>query len=120
MVVCWSQIEKTILLVILGILLMYITPSNYYLIFIIIGMIAFFDGCANPIIQTLIPYYVKPEHLIRANGMADTVTQVIQAVMWFVGRLFLIVMKFSATCLVSWMFIRHFKHLTVLFRKCTS
>lgn len=88
-----SQIGKTILLVILGISLMYITVSNYYLIFIIIGLIAFLDGCANPIIQTLIPYYVKPEHLIRANGMADTVTQVIQAVMWFVGSLFLLVMS---------------------------
>lgn len=88
-----SQIGKTILLVILGILLMYITASNYFLIFIIIGLIAFFDGCANPIIQTLIPYYVKPEHLIRANGTADTVTQVIQAVMWFVGSFFLIVMS---------------------------
>ncbi len=88
-----SQIGKTILLVILGILLLHITASNYYLIFIIIGLIAFFDGCANPIIQTLIPYYVKPEHLIRANGMADTVTQVIQAVMWFVGSLFLLVMS---------------------------
>lgn len=89
----WSQIGKTILLVILGILLMHITASNYYIIFIIIGLIAFFDGCANPIIQTLIPYYVKPEHLIRANGMTDTVTQVIQAVMWFVGSLFLLVMS---------------------------
>ncbi|RPJ96403.1 MFS transporter [Rummeliibacillus sp. TYF005] len=88
-----SQIGKTILLVILGILLLHITASNYYLIFIIIGLIAFFDGCANPIIQTLIPYYVKPEHLIRANGMTDTVTQVIQAVMWFIGSLFLLVMS---------------------------
>lgn len=88
-----SQIGKTILLVILGILLLHITASNYYLIFIIIGLIAFFDGCANPIIQTLIPYYVKPEHLIRANGMTDTVTQVIQAVMWFMGSLFLLVMS---------------------------
>ncbi len=88
-----SQIGKTILLVILGILLLHIQASNYYLIFIIIGLIAFFDGCANPIIQTLIPYYVKPEHLIRANGMTDTVTQVIQAVMWFIGSLFLLVMS---------------------------
>lgn len=88
-----SQIGKTILLVILGFMLIGITASNYYLIFLIIGLIAFFDGCANPIRQTLIPYYVKPEHLIQANGIAETITQVIQAVMWFVGSLFLIIMS---------------------------
>lgn len=85
-----SQIGKTILLVILGFMLIGITGSNYYLIFLIIGLIAFLDGCANPIRQTLLPYYVKPEHLIQGNGITETVTQIIQAVMWFVGSLFLI------------------------------
>jgi MFS transporter, DHA3 family, macrolide efflux protein len=88
-----SQIGKTILLFILGFMLIGITASNYYLIFLIIGLIAFLDGCANPIRQTLIPHYVKPESLIQANGIAETVTQVIQAVMWFVGSLFLIFMS---------------------------
>ncbi len=88
-----SQIGKTILLAILGIMLASITASNYYLIFFLIGLIAFLDGCANPIRQTLIPYYVKPKHLIQANGIVETITQVIQAVMWFVGSLFLIIMS---------------------------
>ena len=88
-----SQIGKTIVLIILGIMLMSITVSSYYLIFFLIGLIAFFDGCANPIRQTLIPYYVKPKHLIQANGMTETITQVLQAVMWFIGSLFLIVMS---------------------------
>jgi MFS transporter, DHA3 family, macrolide efflux protein len=88
-----SQIGKTILLFILGFMLIGITVSNYYLIFLIIGLIAFLDGCANPIRQTLIPHYVKPQHLIQANGIAETVTQVIQAVMWFIGSLFLIIMS---------------------------
>ncbi|MCI1591022.1 MULTISPECIES: MFS transporter [Heyndrickxia] len=88
-----SQIGKTILLFILGFMLVGITVSNYYLIFLIIGWIAFLDGCANPIRQTLIPHYVKPESLIQANGIAETVTQVIQAVMWFIGSLFLIFMS---------------------------
>lgn len=88
-----TQIGKTFLLVVLGFILIGITASNYYLIFIIIGMIAFLDGCANPIRQTLIPHYVNPEHLVQANGIAETVTQVIQAVMWFVGSLFLIIMS---------------------------
>lgn len=32
------------------------------------------------------------EHLVQANRIAETVTQIIQAVMWFIGSLFLIVL----------------------------
>ena len=92
-IIAGSQIGKTILLAILGIMLASITASNYYLIFFLIGLIAFLDGCANPIRQTLIPYYVNPKHLIQANGISETITQVIQAVMWFVGSMFLIIMS---------------------------
>lgn len=88
-----SQIAKTILLLILGFMLIGLTGDNYYFIFLIIGWIAFFDGCANPIRQTLTPYYVKPEHLIQANGISETITQVIQAGMWFVGTSLLIIMS---------------------------
>ncbi|WP_144481391.1 MFS transporter [Cytobacillus oceanisediminis] len=88
-----SQIGKTILLFILGFMLVGVTSSNYYLIFLIIGLIALLDGCANPIKQTLIPYYVKPNQLLQANGIAETVTQIIQAVMWFIGSLFLIILS---------------------------
>lgn len=88
-----SQIGKTILLVTLGFILISITISNYYLIFLIIGLIAIFDGCASPIMQTLIPHYVKTEYLVRANGMAETVIQMIQAVMWFLGSLFLVILS---------------------------
>ncbi|OCA92585.1 MFS transporter [Pseudobacillus wudalianchiensis] len=88
-----SQIGKTVLLVILGFVLMVITASNYYLLFLIIGLVAFLDGCANPIRQTLIPYYVKQKHLMQANGIFETATQIVQAVMWFVGSLFLIILS---------------------------
>ncbi|GGN55887.1 MFS transporter [Oceanobacillus indicireducens] len=85
-----SQIGKTILLVVLGFMLIGLTASNYYIIFLIIAMIAFLDGCANPMMQTLIPHYVKPDRLIQANGLAETVYQFIQTVMWFAGSLFLV------------------------------
>ncbi|WP_242694598.1 MFS transporter [Pseudogracilibacillus auburnensis] len=88
-----SQIGKTILLVTLGFILISITISNYYLIFLIIGLIAIFDGCASPIMQTLIPHYVKTEYLVRVNGMAETVIQMIKAVMWFLGSLFLVILS---------------------------
>ncbi|PAD24197.1 MFS transporter [Niallia circulans] len=85
-----SQMGKTGLLLLLGFILPGITEANYFIIFMIIGLIAFLDGCANPITRTLIPYYVRPEKLMKANGMVETVTQLIQAGMWFVGSLFLL------------------------------
>jgi MFS transporter, DHA3 family, macrolide efflux protein len=88
-----SQIGKTILLILLGFMLAGITTSNYYRMFLMMGLIAFLDGCANPIRQTLIPHYVTPEKLVQANGIAETVTQVIQTAMWFVGSLFLMFMS---------------------------
>ena len=88
-----SQIGKTIFLIVLGFLLVGITASNYYFIFFIISLIAFLDGCANPIRQTLIPHYVKSENLIKANGIAETATQIIQTIMWFVGSSLLLVLS---------------------------
>ncbi|MDQ0208661.1 MFS transporter [Alkalicoccobacillus murimartini] len=88
-----SQIAKTIILVILGFSFTHVTSSNYYIIYLIIGSIAFFDGCANPIMRTLIPHYVDSERLIHANGISETVIQTIQTIMWFFGSLFLILLS---------------------------
>lgn len=85
-----SQIGKTCLLFLLGLLLYVTTATNFYLLFIVISMIAFLDGCANPIRQTLVPHYVQEEQLLKANGIDEAVTQFIQTVMWFVGSLFLL------------------------------
>lgn len=88
-----SQIGKTCLLFALGLLLVSISTTNFYLLFIVISMIAFLDGCANPIRQTLVPHYVKDEQLLKANGIDEGVTQFIQSIMWFVGSLFLLVLS---------------------------
>ncbi|WP_312095843.1 MFS transporter [Niallia sp.] len=88
-----SQFGKTVLLFLLGLSLSGLTEANFYVVFMVIGCIAFLDGCANPIRQTLIPYYVAPEHLMKANGIAETVTQLIQAAMWFVGSMFLLILS---------------------------
>ena len=85
-----SQIGKTILLIILGFMLIGLTADNYYFIFLMIVMIALLDGCAHPIMQAMIPHYVEPDRLVQANGIAETVYQFIQTVMWFIGSLFLI------------------------------
>ncbi|GKV69284.1 MFS transporter [Sporosarcina sp. NCCP-2716] len=88
-----SQLGKTGLILGLGLLVVGISESNYYVVFIIIAGIALLDGCANPIRQTLIPHYVESQKLLRANGIAESITQFIQTVMWFVGSLFLVIMS---------------------------
>src|SRR5690625_269905 len=85
-----SQLGKTILIVVLGFFLIGISETNYYLIFLIISGIAFLDGCANPIMHSMIPQYIMPDKLIRANGIVETITQLIQTAMWFIGSLFLV------------------------------
>lgn len=100
-----AQIGKTIFLGILALILINLTFSNYYFLFLNIGLIGFLDGCANPIRQTLIPHYVKPEQLLQANGIAETVMQTIQAVMWFLGSLLLIILSsFQLILLVGGLF----------------
>ena len=85
-----SQIGKTALLIVLAFLLPQLTLSNFYGLFLIISLIALLDGCANPVTQSLIPNYVKSEQLLKANGITETVTQIIQTAMWFVGSSLLV------------------------------
>src|SRR5699024_11722348 len=101
-----SQVGKTILIVILGLFLISISGSNYYWIFLIISGIALLDGCANPIMHSMIPQYVNSDKLVQANGIVETVTQLIQTVMWFVGSLFLVLTNpQQIVWIVSFMFV---------------
>ena len=101
-----SQLGKTILIVVLGVFLIGISETNYYLIFLIISGIAFLDGCANPIMHSMIPQYVMPDKLIRANGIVEMVLQLIQTAMWFIGSLFLVLTSPQhVVWIVSFLFI---------------
>lgn len=102
----WSQIGKTMLLFLLAILLIGITETNFYFIFFVIAGIAFLDGCANPIRQALIPHYVVSEQLLRANGITETVTQLIQTAMWFFGSLLLLLVgSLQLVWIVAFLFV---------------
>jgi DHA3 family macrolide efflux protein-like MFS transporter len=84
-----SQIGKTALLAALAFFLPQLSLSNFYGLFLVISLVALLDGCANPVTQSLIPNYVKSEQLLKANGTTETITQLIQTAMWFVGSLLL-------------------------------
>ncbi|MFJ5770130.1 MFS transporter [Psychrobacillus sp. NPDC093180] len=87
-----SQVGKTVFLFGLCILLMTGLDANKLVfLFVVISLIALLDGCANPIRQTLIPYYVTEDSLVKANGVAETVTQSIQIGTWFFGSMLLVV-----------------------------
>ncbi|MGP9039990.1 MFS transporter [Cytobacillus kochii] len=86
----FSQVGKTIIIILLTLLVTEMVAVPLIIVFILIAGIGLLDGCANPISQTLIPHYVKSEQLMKANGFFDTVTQIIQAGMWFISSLLLI------------------------------
>ncbi|MCA1028943.1 MFS transporter [Cytobacillus kochii] len=86
----FSQVGKTIIIILLTLLVTEMVAVPLIIVFILIAGIGLLDGCANPISQTLIPHYVKSEQLVKANGFFDTVTQIIQAGMWFISSLLLI------------------------------
>ena len=85
-----SQMGKTGLLIALALFLPQLTAANLIALFLLISLVALLDGCARPVTQALIPNYVESEQLLKANGVNETVTQLIQTAMWFVGSSLLI------------------------------
>ncbi|WP_203339947.1 MFS transporter [Planococcus beijingensis] len=85
-----SQIGKTGLLIALALGLPFLSLSNYPWLFLLISLVAILDGCANPVTRSLIRIYVEREQLLKANGLTETLTQLIQTAMWFVGSSLLI------------------------------
>ncbi|MEK5428753.1 MFS transporter [Cytobacillus sp. FSL R7-0680] len=86
----FSQVGKTIIIILLTLLVTEMVAVPFIIVFLLIAGIGLLDGCANPISQTLIPHYVNSEQLVKANGFFDTITQIIQAGMWFISSLLLI------------------------------
>src|SRR5690606_3593885 len=88
-----SQMGKTGLLMALAFVMPQLALSNYVWLFVVISFVAFLDGCANPVTQSLIPVYVKNGQLLKANGLNDSVTQFIQTATWFIGSSLLLWMS---------------------------
>ena len=88
-----SQMGKTGLLIALAFVMPQLALSNYVWLFVVISFVAFLDGCANPVTQSLIPVYVKNGQLLKANGLNDSVTQFIQTATWFIGSSLLLWMS---------------------------
>ncbi|QGM30623.1 MFS transporter [Bacillus sp. N3536] len=103
----WSQMGKTVLLIILGIFLfMFMQSTNYWIIFVLIAGIALLDGCANPIMRAFLPHYVADDKLVKANSTVETVNQIIQIGAWLFGGLLLLLFNpFWLIIIVSGLFL---------------
>jgi len=103
----WSQGSKTVLLGILMLVVyVFMNDTNYWVIYFLVGLIGFLDGCANPIMRALIPYYVEDASLLKANSMLEAVTQMIQIGAWlFGGLLLLAISPFQLIVIVGFLFL---------------
>lgn len=80
-----TQMLKTGLLLLVWLYLKLDTVAEYGVIFLLFVCISFLDGFANPIKQSLIPYYVDEKDLMKANSLAESVDEVMQVGNWLIG-----------------------------------
>ncbi|MGE7926854.1 MFS transporter [Lysinibacillus xylanilyticus] len=78
-----SQALKTLLLLILALFSLY--TLSLLFIFIIIFMVAFLDGFAQPASSALIPRIVDKAKLLRANGILSMINESTQLGGWALG-----------------------------------
>lgn len=78
-----SQALKTVLLLILAVVSLFILPL--FFIFIIIFAVAFLDGLALPASTALIPRIVEKAQLLRANGIISMLNESTQLGGWALG-----------------------------------
>ena len=82
-VLVYSQVLKTVLLLILAVSSLY-TLSLYFML-IIIFAVAFFDGLAQPASTALIPRIVDKSKLLRANGILSMINESTHLGGWALG-----------------------------------
>ncbi|WP_059105265.1 MFS transporter [Shouchella shacheensis] len=86
MILLSAQRLKSALFVLLILVAFY---GELSLIFILISLLAFLDGCSNPASDALIPRVVQNEALVKANSTAAIVYQTVEFSCWALGGVFL-------------------------------
>ncbi|BCB02851.1 MFS transporter [Bacillus sp. KH172YL63] len=82
--IAYSQMGKTFFLC-LFLLMMVLNADNVWLFLACAGVVSFLDGWALPARNSYVPFLVKREELMGANGFLSTVDQTIQFSSWAVG-----------------------------------
>ena len=89
-VLVYSQLIKTLLLMALAVYAMvFIQPATIALLFLLVGLISFFDGWASPARSSMIPRLVPRDQLVKANSLVSITDQSIQLGGWALGGIIL-------------------------------
>ncbi|MFI8686919.1 MFS transporter [Rossellomorea sp. NPDC077527] len=86
--IAYSQMGKTFFLCTF-LLMMVVNMGNVWVYLGCAGIISFLDGWALPARNSYVPYLVKREELMGANGFLSTVDQTIQFSSWALGGILL-------------------------------
>ncbi|WP_175988118.1 MFS transporter [Bacillus sp. Marseille-Q1617] len=92
--IAYSQLAKTLLLILFLAMVLF-SLGNVWLYLAVASMISFLDGWALPARNAYIPFIVKREELMGANGFLSTVDQTIQFSSWALGGLLLALLNES-------------------------
>ncbi|KEZ51600.1 MFS transporter [Metabacillus indicus] len=86
-ILVYSQLIKTLFLLMLAVWLTLFPGERILTVFPLISVIAFFDGWAVPIRNSLVPYLVPEDRIVRANGFMAVVDQLVQLGSWPIGSI---------------------------------
>ncbi|MEK3808063.1 MFS transporter [Bacillus sp. FSL H8-0547] len=86
-ILVYSQLIKTLFLLMLAVCLTLFPGERILTVFPLISVIAFFDGWAVPIRNSLIPYLVPEDRIVRVNGFMAVVDQLVQLGSWPLGSI---------------------------------
>jgi MFS family permease len=92
--IAYSQLAKTLLLILFLVFVLY-SLGNVWIYLAAASVISFLDGWALPARNAYIPFIVKREELMGANGFLSTVDQTIQFSTWALGGLLLALLNES-------------------------
>jgi MFS family permease len=84
----YSQSGKTGVLLLLSVFVPFL--NSVIFIFIVVILIGLLDGCATPVRNALVPYYVSNHQLVKANSFLATMDQTIRLGGWPVGGILMV------------------------------
>ncbi|QHE60837.1 MFS transporter [Rossellomorea vietnamensis] len=90
--IAYSQMGKTFFLCVF-LLMMVLDSQNVWIYLSCASIISFLDGWALPARNAYVPFLVKREELMGANGFLSTVDQTIQFSSWALGGILLAVLN---------------------------
>jgi MFS family permease len=107
-----SQLLKTVVLIIMAnYVSFHMGTIQPIILYCLVAVIAFLDGCAEPVSDAMLPSYVQKGELVKANSIFSTVFHAIGIGSWAIGSSLLLI--FSITNLL-WVDVSLFIISTIL------